>query len=75
MDAEPAYPAASTVPTEPAGRASLLRRLASAGKVRLGTASQVPPPEQRAPEEFGAEVPERPVELPVFFGRTKGGQR
>ncbi|RTL67587.1 MAG: cell division protein FtsZ [Hyphomicrobiales bacterium] len=75
MEAEPAYPAASIEPAEPAGRSSLLRRLASAGKVRLGPASHVPPPEQRAPEEFGAEVPERPVELPVFFGRSKGGQR
>ena len=75
IESVPTPPAASSEAEEPAARSSLLRRLASAGKVRLSTPAPAPRHEGAEPQESDVEVPERQVELPVFFGRSKGGQR
>ncbi|MDX2202476.1 MAG: cell division protein FtsZ [Hyphomicrobiaceae bacterium] len=73
LEADQVQPASSPESQDPGAKTSLLKRLASAGKVRTGAATPHAPPS--AHREVDAEVPERPAELPVFFGRSKGAQR
>ncbi len=56
-------------------KSSLLRRLASVGKIRRSAVEQPLAEQPMPPEDQGIEVPETQAELPVFFGRGKGNQR